>query len=71
MKLIIDRFEGDFAVVELPNGKMIDCPKALLPDDAKEVKVNSRLQRSAILAVFSKASSQLGNKLRSSSSLFK
>ena len=36
MKIIIDRFEGDFAVVELPNGQMIDCPKALLPDNAKE-----------------------------------
>lgn len=36
MKLIIDRFEGDFAVIELPDGKMIDCPKAVLPDDAKE-----------------------------------
>mgnify|MGYP002512485664 CR=1 FL=1 len=36
MNLIIDRFEGDFAVIELPDGKMIDCPKALLPDDAKE-----------------------------------
>lgn len=36
MKLIIDRFEGDFAVVELPDGQMVDCPKALLPDKAKE-----------------------------------
>ena len=36
VKLIIDRFEGDFAVIELPNGQMIDCPKALLPDNAKE-----------------------------------
>ena len=36
MKLIIDRFEGDFAVIELPNGQMIDCPKTLLPDNAKE-----------------------------------
>ena len=36
MKLIIDRFEGDFAVVELPNGQMIDCPKVLFPDNAKE-----------------------------------
>ena len=36
MKLIIDRFEGDFAVIELPDGKMIDCPNAVLPDDAKE-----------------------------------
>ena len=36
MKLIIDRFEGDFAVVELPNGQMIDFPIVLLPDNAKE-----------------------------------
>ena len=36
MKLVIDRFEGAFAVVELPSGQMIDCPKALLPDNAKE-----------------------------------
>lgn len=36
MKLIIDRFEGDFAVVELSDGRMIDCPKSLLPDNAKE-----------------------------------
>ena len=36
MKLIIDRFEGNFAVVELPDGEMIDCPVALLPDNAKE-----------------------------------
>ena len=39
MKLIIDRFEGDFAVVELPDGQMIDCPKLLLPDNAKEVSI--------------------------------
>ena len=36
MKLIIDRFEGDFAVVELSDGRMIDCLKCLLPDIAKE-----------------------------------
>ena len=36
MKLIIDRFEGDFAVVELSDGRMIDCPKSLLPDNSKE-----------------------------------
>lgn len=35
-KIIVDRFEGDFAVVELPNGRMIDCPKALLPDNVEE-----------------------------------
>lgn len=36
MKIIIDRFEGNIAVVELPNGKTIDCPKELLPENAKE-----------------------------------
>ena len=36
MRIIVDRFEGDFAVVELPDGQMMDCPKALLPVNAKE-----------------------------------
>ena len=36
MNLIIDRVKGDFAVVELPDGQMIDCPKVLLSDNAKE-----------------------------------
>lgn len=29
MKLIIDRFEGDFAVVEAEDGKTYNIPKAL------------------------------------------
>lgn len=36
MKFIVDRFEGNFAVVELSDGQMVNCPKILLPDDAKE-----------------------------------
>ncbi|WKV08157.1 DUF3006 domain-containing protein [Thermoanaerobacterium sp. CMT5567-10] len=32
MKVIIDRFEGDFAVVEMPNRKMVNLPKVLVPD---------------------------------------
>ena len=36
MKLIIDRFEGDFAIVELPDGRLIDCPKCLIPNNANE-----------------------------------
>lgn len=36
MKFIIDRFEGDFAVVELDNKQIIDVPKILLPENAKE-----------------------------------
>ncbi len=32
MKFIIDRFEGDFAVVQLQSGKMCNIPKILIPD---------------------------------------
>jgi hypothetical protein len=32
MQVIIDRFEGDFAVVELPNKETIDVPIALFPN---------------------------------------
>ena len=35
MTYIIDRFESDFAVVEL-NGNSYNIPKILLPVDAKE-----------------------------------
>ena len=35
MRVIVDRFEGDYAKVELEEGKFYDIPKALL-DDAKE-----------------------------------
>ena len=33
--LVIDRFEGDFAVIETSSG-MINVPKADVPTDAKE-----------------------------------
>ena len=36
MRIIVDRFEGNIAVIELENGQMIDCPKALLPSNTKE-----------------------------------
>ena len=32
MKVIIDRFEGDFAVLELPDKKIISAPKDLFKD---------------------------------------
>ncbi len=35
MKFTIDRFEGDFAVVELDNGDMMDVPKCFIPKGAK------------------------------------
>lgn len=36
MKAIIDRFEEQFAVVELDNRKMININKSSLPKEAKE-----------------------------------
>ena len=55
MRIIVDRFEGDCAVVELEDGSVIDCPKALLPTNAKEGSIinitvdenatNEKLQR--------------------------
>lgn len=35
MKIIIDRFEGDFAVAEIEKGKFVNVPKILL-EGAKE-----------------------------------
>jgi len=36
VKVIIDRFEGDYAVVELPDMTMVDMPRSLIPEGAKE-----------------------------------
>lgn len=36
MKVIIDRFEVNFAVCEKENKTMIDIPKEILPEEAKE-----------------------------------
>ena len=36
MEFVIDRFEGEIAVVELTDGKMAELPKGLLPSGAKE-----------------------------------
>ncbi|MGN1112785.1 MAG: DUF3006 domain-containing protein [Acutalibacteraceae bacterium] len=41
MKVIIDRFEGDFAVVEIDEGSFSKLPKALVPKGAKEGSVIS------------------------------
>ena len=37
--MIIDRFEGDFAVCELPTGEMVLVPKNRLPKGAAESSV--------------------------------
>lgn len=34
--MIIDRFEGDYAVIEISNNVFENIAKTLLPDDAKE-----------------------------------
>lgn len=34
--LIIDRFEGDLAVLEYEQGKTFNLPRCLLPPEAKE-----------------------------------
>lgn len=36
MKWIIDRFEGDKAVIEYSDGKHFELPRAALPEGAKE-----------------------------------
>ena len=36
MKLIIDRFEGEFAVVETPEGALVTLPISLLPENTAE-----------------------------------
>lgn len=41
MKIIIDRFEGPYAIVEIDNGDFMNMPKALLPNMANEGDVIS------------------------------
>ena len=33
MKVIVDRFEGDYAVVEIAIGKCVNIPRVLVPDE--------------------------------------
>lgn len=39
MKYIVDRFEGDFAVVELEDKTFVNIPKSAIPSEAKEGSV--------------------------------
>jgi hypothetical protein len=36
VKVVIDRFEGDYAVCEKENREMIDIKKDIIPKEAKE-----------------------------------
>lgn len=63
MRIIIDRFEGNIAVVELENGSIIDCPKALLPPNAKEGSIiNIAVDEEATNAKLNKVTERM-NKL--------
>lgn len=46
MRVIIDRFEGDFAVVELSDGKFVNLPKVLVDGaqegDVIDISINKR-----------------------------
>lgn len=39
MRMIVDRFEGKLAIIELENGEFIDLPKKILPNNANEGSV--------------------------------
>lgn len=41
MNFTVDRFEGDFAVIETENGLFLNIPKEFLPDDVREGDVFS------------------------------
>jgi hypothetical protein len=41
MKVVIDRFEGNFAVIEMPNKQFINVPMQLMPEGSKEGSVIS------------------------------
>lgn len=49
MRLIIDRFEGDYAVVETDSGS-IDIPRGELPDNAKSGDVLKKTADGFIIA---------------------
>ena len=46
MEVIIDRFEGEYAVVELNKGVFVNLPKVLVPDakenDVIQITVNKK-----------------------------
>jgi hypothetical protein len=41
MRVTIDRFEGEFAVVEMQSGEFVNMTKSLLPPNSKEGDVIS------------------------------
>lgn len=61
MQVIIDRFEGNFAVVELENKERISMPKSLVPKGAKEGDIIDIVINEALTK---KRREQMGNRLK-------
>lgn len=47
--LVIDRFEGDFAVCEDENGEMKNIPIPMLPENAKEGSIIVMINNSYVV----------------------
>jgi len=47
MQVILDRFEGDFAVAELPDGSMARLPKVLVPEAREGDVINIEIDAAA------------------------
>lgn len=45
MEVIIDRFEGDYAVVEIEVGKCVNIPKILIPNSKEGDVVKIEIDR--------------------------
>ena len=45
MKVIIDRFEGDYAVVEIEVGKCVNIPKILVPNAKEGYVINIEIDK--------------------------
>ena len=41
MKLVIDRFEGEYAIIELTDGRTASIPRIAIPPEAKESDILS------------------------------
>lgn len=51
--LVLDRFEGSFAVIELSDGSTFNLPRELLPSSAKEgdvLRINVEVDETATAA---------------------
>lgn len=60
MRYIIDRFEGEYAVIELSGGKTVNIPKIILPENAFEGSIiNITVDETETLKIKEKMRSRL------------